>query len=71
MIVQEYWLKFNQFSRYAPHIVADSRAQMNKFFYRVSYLVKIELKNAMLLKDMNISMLMTYAQQVEGDKLRE
>ena len=26
MTVQEYGLKFNQLSRYAPHIVADSRA---------------------------------------------
>ncbi|KAK4727303.1 hypothetical protein R3W88_032220 [Solanum pinnatisectum] len=58
-------------ARYAPHMVADSRAQMNKFLYGVSYLVKIECRNAMLLENMNISRLMTNAQQVEGDKLRE
>ena len=44
---------------------------MNKFFYGVSDLVKIECRNAMLLGDMNISRLMTHAQQVEGYKLRE
>ena len=71
MIVQEYGLKFNQLSRYAPHMVADSRAQMNKFLYGVSDLVKTECRNAMLLGDMNISRLTTHAHQVEGDKLRE
>ncbi|KAH0636085.1 hypothetical protein KY290_036497 [Solanum tuberosum] len=71
MTVQEYGLKFNQLSRYATYMVADSRAQMNKFLYGVSELVKTECRNAMLLGDMNISRLMTHAQQVEGDKLRE
>ncbi|KAH0633127.1 hypothetical protein KY284_035913 [Solanum tuberosum] len=71
MTVQEYGLKFNQLSRYATHMVADSRAQMNKFLYGVSDLVKTECRNAMLLGDKNISRLMTHAQQVEGDKLRE
>ena len=36
MTVQEYGLKFNQLSRYAPHMVNDSRYQMNKFLYGVS-----------------------------------
>ena len=71
MIVQVYGLKFNQLSKYAPHMVVDSRAQMNKFLYGVSDLVKTECRNVMLLGDMNISRLMTHAQQVEGDKLRE
>ena len=44
MIVQECGLKFNQLSKYAPH---------------------------MLLGDMNMSRLMTHAQQVDADKLRE
>ena len=52
-------------------MVADSTAQMNKFLYRVSDLVKTECRNAMLLGDMNISRLMTHAHQVERDKLRE
>uniref|UniRef100_M1DSZ4 Gag-pol polyprotein n=1 Tax=Solanum tuberosum TaxID=4113 RepID=M1DSZ4_SOLTU len=71
MTVQEYGLKFTQLSRYAPYMVADSRAQMKKFMYGVSDLVKTECRNAVLLEDMNISRLMTHAQQVEGDKLRE
>lgn len=39
---------------------------MNKFMYEVSDLVKIECMNAMLLRDINIFRLMTYAQQVKG-----
>ena len=70
MTVQEYGLKFNQLYRYAPHIVVDSRAQMNKFLDGVSDLVKTECRIVMLLGDMSIFRLMTYAQQVEGDKLR-
>ena len=52
-------------------MVADSIAQMNKLIYGVSDLVKIKRENTMLLGDMNIYRLMTHAQQVEGDKLRE
>ena len=71
MTVQKYGLKFNQISRYAPLMVVESRAQMNKLFYVVSDLLKIECRNAMLHGDMNISRIMTHAHQVEGDKLRE
>ena len=71
MTIQEYGLKFNQLSRYSPHMVADSKSQMKKFLYGVLDLVKTECKNAMLLGDINISRLMTQAQQVEVDKLRE
>ena len=52
-------------------MVAYSRAQMDNFLYGVSDLVKTECRNAILLGDMNISRLMTHAQQVEGDKIRE
>ena len=60
MTIQEYGLKFNQHSRFVPHIVADSRDQMNKFSYGVLDLVKTECINAILLRDMNISTLMTH-----------
>ena len=71
MRVQEYGLKFNQLSRYAPHIVADSRVQTSKFLYRVSDLMKTKCINAMLPGNMKISRHMTYTQQVEGYKLRD
>ncbi|WMV19103.1 hypothetical protein MTR67_012488 [Solanum verrucosum] len=71
MSVQEYGLKFTQLSRYAPHMVAYPRVQVSKFLFGVSDLVKIECRNAMLLEDMNISRLMTHAQQVERDKFKE
>ena len=45
MIVQEYGLKFNQLSRYAPLMVPDS-SQMNNFLYGVFDLVKIGCRNA-------------------------
>ena len=44
---------------------------MNKFLDEVLDLVKTERINAMFLGDMNISRLMTHAQQVEGDIHRE
>ena len=71
MTVQEYMLKFNKLSTYAPHMVAKSRAQLNKFLYRVSDLVKTECRSSLLLEYMNISRIMTHAQQVKVDKIRE
>ncbi|KAH0697968.1 hypothetical protein KY289_015450 [Solanum tuberosum] len=71
MSIQEYGLKSTQLSRYASHMVSDSRAQMNKFLYVVSDLVKTEFRNKMLVENVNISRLMNHAQQVKGDKLRE
>ncbi|KAH0643768.1 hypothetical protein KY289_034742 [Solanum tuberosum] len=71
MSVQDYGLKCTQLSRHAPHMVADLRVQMSNFLFGVSNLVKIECSNAMLPGDMDISRLITHAQQVEEDKLRE
>ena len=42
---------------------------MNKFLYGVLNMVKSECRNSMLLGDINISRIMTHAQQFEGDKL--
>ena len=52
-------------------MVADSMDKMNKFLYGVSNLGKIECKNSMLPGDINISRLMTQAQQVEGNNLKK
>ena len=54
-----------------PHMVTDPRAQMSKFLFWISDLVKIECRNVMLLGDIDISRLVTHALQVEGHKLRE
>ena len=52
-------------------MVFDFMDQMNKFLCGVSNLVKIEWKNVILLGDINISRLMTHAQQGQGNKLKE
>lgn len=61
-LVHEYKLKFTHLSMYAPYMVVDSRSQMSKFFFGVSNLVRTKCRNAMLLGNMDISRLMTYAQ---------
>ena len=62
-MIQDYGLKLNQLYRYAPQMVIDSRAQMNKLFYEESDLVKTECRNVVLVGDMNISTLVSHAQQ--------
>ena len=61
MTVQEYGLKFNQLSRYAPYMVVDSTGQIYKFLYKVLDSVKTECKNAILMGDMSFSRIMTHA----------
>ena len=52
-------------------MAANPRARMNKFVMRVSSLVEKECHTAILLNDMEVSMLMVYAQQIEEYKIRE
>lgn len=50
-------------------MVADLRAYMNKFSLVVFELVSKKFKTVMLVKEMDISSLMTYAKQIEEEKL--
>lgn len=44
---------------------------MSKFIFRVSDLLAKECRIVMLVKDMNISKLMAYVEETEGEKLKE
>ena len=62
MSVKEYYLKFTQLSRYAPHVIADSRAKMSKFVSGVSSSVVKECRTIMLIKEMDLMRLMVHDQ---------
>ena len=47
MMVQEYGLKFTQLYRYALHMVANFKAQLNMFLYGVSDLVHTEWETSL------------------------
>lgn len=52
-------------------MVADPRARMRKFIFTLSKLVSKECKTTMLVKEMDISCLMTYKEQIEKEKCRK
>ena len=60
--VQEYYLKFTKLSKYAPTMVANYRARMNKFVMGVSSVVEKECYTTLLHNYMNISWNMVYVQ---------
>lgn len=64
-------MKFNQLAKYALDLISDTRASMSKFVIGVFGLVQKECRTAILHKDMNLSRLMTHAQQIEMDKIGE
>ena len=58
-------------AKYAPDLVADNRASISKFVTRVSSYVVKECRSTMLNSEMNLSRLMTHAQHIEADKIKE
>lgn len=71
MYVWKYSLNFNKLSKYAPFMVADPRSRISKFIFRVIDLVSKKCKTAMLIKEIDISHLMTYMEKIRDRKLRE
>ena len=71
MSVKEYCLKFNQLSKYAPNMMADSRTSMSKFLTGVSSYVMKECRSAMINREIDLPRLMIHAQQIEEDKSKD
>ncbi|KAK4729643.1 hypothetical protein R3W88_022631 [Solanum pinnatisectum] len=70
MNVQEYFLKFNQLSKYVPSLVSNPRDEMSRFVTGVSDLVEEECRTMMLHDDRNIYRLMVCAQSIEESELK-
>ena len=60
--VKEYSLKLTKLSKYAPTILADYRAKMNKFVMGIFYHVLNKFRSALLIPIMDISRLMVHAE---------
>jgi len=69
MSVKEYALNFTQLAKYAPTMITNSKAKMNKFVSGVSNLVVKECHTVVLIKDMYISHLIN-SQKIEEEKLK-
>lgn len=70
MSVKLYAPKFTKLSRYALSLVIDPCAKMSKFISGIFDLIVKECRSAMLVKEIDISRLMTYPEQTEGKKLK-
>ncbi|WMV24988.1 hypothetical protein MTR67_018373 [Solanum verrucosum] len=69
MSVKEYALNFTQLAKYAPTMITNSKAKMNKFVSGVSKLVVKECRTIVLIKEMYISHLI-HSQKIEEEKLK-
>lgn len=68
MSSKEYALKFDQFSRYAPEMVSNIRARMNKFALGMSHELVLKSKVTLFNKYIDISSLVMYMHQVDKGK---
>lgn len=69
--VKEYAVKFTKISKYSPSLVANPYGRIRKFMSRVSNLVVKQCQTVMLVKEMDISQLITYTKQIKEEKLKE
>lgn len=71
MTVQEYGLKFTSLSRYALDMVADMRGRMGLYADGLNKGTKKDGRGAMLVSDMDIGRLTTYAQQADEERQQD
>lgn len=64
-------MKFTELSKYSPSLVATPRDLTIRFMTRVYELVKEQCRMAMLVDDMDISLLMVFSQQIEESKINK
>lgn len=69
MSLEDYSLKFNLLSNYAPYLVSNRRDEMSWFMTGVSDLLNEECGTTMLYNDMNIYRLTLYSQCIEYSTL--
>lgn len=63
--------QITKLSQYAPFMVSNPRAIMSKFVLGVLDLVSKECKTTMLIKEMGILRLTTYAEKIKDENLRK
>src|SRR5687767_14011094 len=71
MCVRDYVLRFSKLSKYAPSMMEDPRVKMGQFVSGLGVTVGSEGQAALFHKEMDLSRLMTYVEQVEDRKPRE
>ena len=64
-------MKFTQLSRYAPEMVKDMRSRISLFVAGSGRASSKEGRDAMMIRDMDISRLMVYVQQFEKEKVKD